>query len=298
MNKASRGDEIPVELFQILKDDAVEVLHSIGQQLWKTQQWPQDWKRSVFIPIPKKGSAKQCSNDRTSALISHTSKVMLKILQARLQQYVNFQKFKLVLENAEEPEIKLPTYTGSSKKQESSRKTSISALLTMQAFDCVDHNKLWKILKETGIPDPLTCLLRNLYAGQEVTVRIGHGTIDWFQIGKGVCQSCILSPCLFNLYAEYIIRNAGLDEAQAGIKIAGRNINNLRYAGETILMAESEEELRSLLMKVKEESEKVGLKLNIQKTKIMASGPITSWQIDGKTVADFYFLGLQNHCRW
>ena len=133
-----------------------------------------------------------------------------------------------------------------------------------------------------GIPDHLTCLLRNLYASQEATVRTGHGTTDWFQIGKGVRQGCILSPCLFNLYAEYIMRNAGLEKAQTGIKIAGRNINNLRDADESTLMAESEEELKSLLMKVKEECEKVGLKLNIQKTKIMASGPITSWQIDGK----------------
>ena len=146
----------------------------------------------------------------------------------------------------------------------------------------MDHNKLWKILQEMGIPDHLTCLLRNLYAGQEATVRIRHGTIDWFQIGKGVFQGCILSPCLFNLYLTYTMRNAGLDEAQAGIKIAGRNINNLRYADDTTLMEESEEELKSLLMKVKEESEKVGLELNIQKTKIMASGPITSWQKDGK----------------
>ena len=162
-----------------------------------------------------------------------------------------------------------------------------------KAFDCVNHNKLWKILKEMGIPDHLTCLLRNLYTGQEATVRTGQGKTDWFQIGKGVRQGCILSPCLFNLYTEYIMRNTGLDEAQAGIKIAGRNINNLRYGDDTILMAESEE-LKSLLMKVKEESEKVGLKLNIQKTKIMASDPITSWQIDGETVetvTDFIFLG-------
>ena len=143
----------------------------------------------------------------------------------------------------------------------------------------VDHNKLWKILKEMGIPEHLTCLLRNLYADKEATVRTGHGTTDWFQIGKGVRQGCILSPCLFNLYGEYIMRTAGLEEAQGGIKIAGRNINNLRYADDTTLMAESEEELRSLLMKVKVESEKVGLKLNIQKTKIMTSGPITSWQM-------------------
>ena len=155
-------------------------------------------------------------------------------------------------------------------------------------------------LKEMGIPDHLTCLLRNLYAGQEATVRTGHGT-DCFQIGKGVRQGCILSPYLFNLYAEYIMRNAGLEEAQAGIKIAGINVNNLRYADDITLMAEREEELKSLLMKVKEESEKVGLKLNIQKTKIMASGPITSWEIDGETVetvSDFTFLGLQSHCRW
>ena len=151
-----------------------------------------------------------------------------------------------------------------------------------------------------GIPDHLTCFLRNLYAGQGATVRTGHGTTDWFQTGKGVCQGCILSPCLFNFYAEYIMRNAGLEEAQAGIKIAGSNINNLQYADDTTLTAESEEELKSLLMRVKEESEKVGLKLNIQKTKIMASTLITSWEIDGETVetvSDFIFGGLQNHCR-
>ena len=150
----------------------------------------------------------------------------------------------------------------------------------------MDHNKLWKILKEMGIPDHLTCLLRNLYAGQEEIVRTRHGTTDWFQIGKGLLHGCISSPCLFNFYAQYIMRNAGLEEAQAR-----RNINNLRYADDTTLMAESKEELTSLLMNVKEESEKVGLKLNIQKTKIMASGPITSWQIDGETVPDFIFLG-------
>ena len=145
-----------------------------------------------------------------------------------------------------------------------------------------------------GIPDQLTCFLRNLYASQEATVRTGHGTTDWFQIRKGVCQDCILSPCLFNLYAEYTMRNTGLEEAQAAIKIAWRNINNLRYADDTILMAESEEELKSLLRKVKEESERVGLKLNIQKTKVMASGPITSWEVDGETVetvSDFILWG-------
>ena len=147
-----------------------------------------------------------------------------------------------------------------------------------------------------GIQDHLTCLLRNLYAGQEATVGTGHGTTDWFQIGKGVRQGCLLSPCLFNLYAEYIMRNAGLEEAQAGIKIAGRNINSLRYADDTTLMAESKEELRSLLMKVKEESEKVDLKLSFYKAKIMASGPITSWKMDGETmetVTEFILLGAK-----
>ena len=206
---------------------------------------------------------------------------------------MNFQMFKLVLEKAEEPEIKLPTFIVSSKKQESSRKTSISAFDYAKASDCMHHNKLRRILKEMGIPDQLTCLLRNLYASQEATVTTGHGTTNWFQIGKGIRQGYILSSCLFKLYAEYIMRNTGLDEAQAGIKIAGRNLSNLRCADETTLMVESEE-LKNLLMKVKEESEKVGLKLNIQKTKIMASSPNTSWQIDGKTVetmTDFIFLG-------
>ena len=182
---------------------------------------------------------------------------MLTILQARFQQYVNCELpyVQAGFRKAEEQEIKLPTSAGSLKKQESSRKTSIFVLLTMP-----NPLTVWitincgKFLKRWGRPDHLTCLLRNLYAGQETTVRTGHGTTDWFQIGKGVCQGCILSPCLFNFYAEYIMRNAGLEEAQTGIKIARRNMNNLRYADKTTLMAESEEELKSFLMKVKEES--------------------------------------------
>ena len=273
------------------------MLHSICQQIWKTQQWPQDWKSSVFIPIPKKDNAKECSNYCIIALISHTSKVMLKILQARLQQYVNHQL----------PDVQTSFKTGRrtrdqianiywiiEKAREFQKNIYFFFVDYAKAFDCVDHNKLWKSLKEMGIPDHLTWLLRNLYTGQEATVRTGYGTTDWFQMGKGVHQGCILSPCLFNLYADYFMRNAGLEEAQAGIKIARRNINNLRYADDTTLMLESEEELKSLLMKVKEESEKVGLKLNIQKTKIMASSPISSWQVDGKTVetvTDFIFLG-------
>ena len=179
---------------------------------------------------------------------------------------------KLYLEKAEEPELKLPTSTGSYKKQEF-QKNIFCFIEYAKAFDCVDRNKLWKTLQEMGIPDHLTCLLRNLYAGQESPLRIGHGTTDWFQFGKGVCQGSILSLCLFNFYAEYIMRNARLDKAQAGIKISGRDIKNLRYTYDTTLMAESEEELKSVLMKVKEESENVDLKFNIQKMKVMHPVP-------------------------
>ena len=210
---------------------------------------------------------------------------MLKILQARVQQYVNDQL----------PDVQAGFRKGrgtrdqianirwiTEKAREFQKNIFFCFIDYVKLLDCVDHNKLWKILKEIRIPDHLTCLLRNLYAGQEATVRTRHGKTDWFQIGKGVSQGCILSPCLFNFYAEYSIRNAGLEETQAGIKIAGKNIDNLRYADDTTLMAESKEELKSLFMKVKEESENVGLIFNIQKTKIMASGPITSWKIYGK----------------
>ena len=216
---------------------------------------------------------------------------MLKILQARLQQYVN----------CELPDVQAGFRKGRGTRDQIAnihwiiqKAKEFQFLNYAKAFDCVDHNKLWKILQEMGIPEHHTCLLRNLYAGQEATLRTRHGT-DWFQIGKGVHQGCILSPCSFNFYAEYSMRDCPwLEEAQAGIKIAGRNINNLRYADDTPLMAKSEEKLKRLLMKVKKEGENVGLKLNIQKTKIMASGPITSWEIDGETmqtVSDFIFLG-------
>ena len=193
-NKASGGDGIPVELFQILKDDAVKVLQSTCQQIWKKQQWPQDGKRSVFIPIPNKGNANECSNYRTNALISHASKVMLKILLARLPQYMN----------RELPEVQAGFRKGrgtrdqianirwiTEKAREFQKNIDFCFINYAKAFDCVDHNKLWKFLKEMGILDHLTCLLRNLYAGQEATVRNRDGTTDWFQIGKGVCHVCI-----------------------------------------------------------------------------------------------------------
>src|SRR5574337_1313087 len=278
--RRDRASGVPLEILEHIPPKPESFFQGVSI-FWETQQWPQDWKRSVFIPIPKKGNDKECSNYRTIALISHPSKVMLKILQARLQQYVNHELPDVQAEfrkgrGTRDPIANIRWII--EKAREFQKNIYFCFIDYAKDFDCMDHNKLWKILKEMGIPDHLTCLLRNLYAGQEATVRTGHGTTEGFQIGKGVHQGCILSPYLFNLYAEYIMRNAGLEETQAGIKIAGRNISNLRYADDTTLMAESEEELKSLLMKVKEESEKIGLKLNIQKTKIMASGPITSWE--------------------
>jgi len=227
---------------------------------------------------------------------------MLKILQARLQKYMNLElsDVQVGFRKGRETRDQIANIHWITEKVREFQKNIYFCFIDYaKSFDCMDHNTLCKILKEVGIPDHLPCLLRNLYAGQEATVKTGQGKTEWFQIRKGVCQDCILSPCLFNLYAKYIMRNAGLDEAQAGIKIGRGKINNLRYADDTTVMAESEE-LKNLLMKVKEKSEKVGLKLNIQKTKIMASGPITSWQVDGETiegVRDFILGGLQNHCR-
>ena len=192
------------------------MLHSIYQQIWKTQQWPQDWKRSVFIPIPKKGNAKKCSNYRTITLISHASKIMLKILQGRLQQYVNHEL----------PDVQVGFSKGrgardqitnvcwvTEKAREFQENIYFCFIDYAEAFDCVDHKKLWKILKEMWITDHFTCLLRNVYAGQEARVKTGHGTLDCFQIGEGVWQGCLLSLCLFNFYAEYIMRNAGLERS-------------------------------------------------------------------------------------
>ena len=224
---------------------------------------------------------------------------MLKLLQARRQQYVNHEL----------PDVQAGFRKGRGtrdqiantrwimeKAREFQKNIYFCFLDYAKAFACVDHNKLWKTLKEMGIPDPLTCLLRNLYAGQETTVRTGHGTTDCFQIGKGVCQGCMLSPSLFNLYVQYIKRNTGLDEAQAGIKFTRRNINNFRYADDTTLMAESEE-VKSLLMKVKKESEKAGLKLNIQKLKIMASSSISSVQFSRSVVSDSLRPDESQHAR-
>ena len=252
--------------------------------------------------MPKKGNTKEGSNYCAIAFISHASKVMLKILQARLQYYVN----------QELPDLQAVFRKGRGSRDQIANilwiieearefQKSICFCFTdyARAFDCVDHNKLQKILKEMGIPDHLTCPLRNLHAGQKATVRTKHGTMDWFQIGKGVNQGSISSSCLFNLYAEYIMRNPGLDETEAGIKIAGKNINTLRYADDTTLIAESEEELKSLLMKVKE-SEKFGFKTHHSKNEdhgIQSHQFMTNrWGNNGNS--DGCYFQVPSYCRW
>ena len=272
-NRDSGGDGIPAELCKILKNDDVKVL----QQIWKTQQLAIGLVKVSFHSNQKKSKAKEYSNYHTIALISHANRVMLVILQARLQQYRNWEL----------PDVQAGFRKGRGtrdqivnirwiieKAREFQKNIYFCFIDYAKAFDCVGHNKLWKILKETGLPDHLACLLRKWYSGQEGTVRTSHGTMDWFNTGKGVCQGFILSPWLFNFYAEYIMWNAMLDESQGSITIPKRNINNYRYAEDTTLVVERKEELKSSLMKVKEENEKAGLKLNIQKNKIMVSGPL------------------------
>ena len=239
-----------MELLKILKEAAAKVLPSLRQQIWKPQQWLQDWKSQ--ISFQSQGRTVWKNVQTTIVLILHASKVTLKILQARLQQY----------ENQELPDVQAG-FTNSKrilwiieKAREFQKNIYFCFIDCTKTFDYMDHNKLWKILREMEISDHLTCLLRNLYAGQEATVRTRHATPNWFKIGKGVHQGWILSPCLFNFHVEYLMWNSGLDEAQTWIKIARRNINNLRYADNTTLTTENEEELKSLLMKVKEESEK------------------------------------------
>ena len=261
------------------------------------------WKKSIFILIPKKGNTKESANHWTTVLISHASKAMLKILNARLQHYVSqeipdVQAQYIKGRGTRQQMANIPWIIEKARGFQKKKNIYLCFIDYAKAFDCVDHNKLWKALKDMGIPDHLTCLLRNLYVGQEVRVRTPYGINDWFKAEKGVRQSYLLSPCLFDLYAEQIMRKAELDELQEGIKIGRRNINNLRYTDDTILMAESEEELKSLLMRVKEESERARLKLNNEnnnnkKTKIMVSAPITSQKIEGdnvEAVTDFLSL--------
>uniref|UniRef100_A0A803SW81 ribonuclease H n=1 Tax=Anolis carolinensis TaxID=28377 RepID=A0A803SW81_ANOCA len=298
-NKTAGDDGIPAELFKILEGDAVKVMHPYASKYGKHKIGHQIGKNQFISPYQKRETLKNAQTSVQWHLFPMPVKVMLKILQGRLQQYM---------------ERELPDVQAGFRKGRGTRDQIANIHWIMEetrefqkniyfcfidyskVFDCVDHNKLRHVLGGMGIPSHLVCLLRNLYKDQKATVRTYHGTTDWFKIGKGVRQGCILSPSLFNLYAEHIVRSAGLEESKAGVKIAGRNINNLRYADDTTLMAKSEEELRSLITKVKEESAKAGLQLNVKKTKIMATTPIDNWQIEGENVeavTDFIFLGAK-----
>ena len=270
-DKASQGDGIPVELFQILKGVAAKVLHQIWQQIWKTQQWPQHWKRSVFIPIPKKGNVKECSNYCTIVLISQASKVMLKILHTKLQQYVNWElpDVQAGFRKGRGTRDQIANIRWIIKKAREFRKTSTSALLTTPNSLTVGTATNWKNLQEMGIPDHLTCLLRNLYAGQEATVRTRHGTKDWFQIRK-VHQAVYCHPAYLNYMQSTSGKMPGWMKHKLESRLPGE-ISTTSGMQITPPLWQKAKNLKSYLMNVKEESEKVGLKLNIQKTKIMAS---------------------------
>ena len=271
------------------------MLHSICKQIWKTQQWPQGWKTLILIPIPKKGSTKECSSHQTVAFISQTSKVILKIQQARLQQYVNWElpDVQTGLRKGRGTRSQIANIHRILKKTRKFQKSIYLCFIDYaKAFDCVERNKLWKTLKEMRIPDHLTCLLRNLYASQQATFRTLYRKTGGFGTKKSIWQGYLWSPRLFNLYAEHTMWKVGLGKLQAEIKIVPRNINNFWYAEDTTLIEESKEELNSLLMRMKE-SEKAGLKLDIKKTKIMASSLITSRQVKGEkmeAVTDFLSL--------
>ena len=297
-NRKSPGEDgLPIELFKAAGEEAIRVLTALCQQVWKKISWPKEWKRSVFIPIPKKGDAKECSNNRTIALIPHASKVLLKVLQKRLEPYIErempdeqagFRKGRGTRDQIANLRWIME------KTREYQKEIYMCFIDYSKAFDCVDHSKLWNGLRTMGIPEHLILLIKNVYMEQEATVRTVYGDTEGFKIGKGVRQGCILSPYLFNMYSECIMRKAGLEEEEAGIKIGGLKINNLRYADDTTLMAESEQHLKSLLRKVKEESLRSGLKLNISKTKIMTNGKCNSFEIDGnkiEIIENFIFLG-------
>ena len=296
--KAPGIDGIPAEL---LKPIPIQALTELCQQIWKTKTWPKDWTRSVFVPIPKKGDTHECCNYRTVALISHASKILLKIIQQRMASFVN----KELLDVQEGFRRGRGTRDQISnlrcimeKTREYQKDVYVCFIDYSKAFDCIDHDKLWNCLKQMGIPEHLQELIRSLYENQDATVRTAFGNTNWFKISKGIRQGCILSPALFNLYAETIMRRCNLDESLIGVKIGGRNINNLRYADDTTLLAESEQELEYLIRRVKEESERMGLHLNIKKTKIMttADNGTAHIIIDNERielVLDFLFLGFK-----
>lgn len=296
-NKAPGYDGIPIELIKAAGDESIRVMTRLCQHIWETEQWPKDWKRSIFIPIPKKGDTRECGNNRTIALISHTSKILLKIIQNRMESYVErelpeeqagFRKkrgtrdhianLRWILEKANE--FKQDVY--------------ICFIDYSKAFDCVDHEIMWKTLRKMGIPEHLIELVHKLYDKQEATVRTEYGDTEFFSIGKGVRQGCILSPSLFNLYAEEIMRRAEIDRGEEGIKIDDRRINNLRYADDTTLIERTEKGLRNIIERVKLEGEKMGLYLNLAKTKVLTNTGMSTFEIGNNSievVQSIIFLG-------
>lgn len=296
--KSPGHDEIPIELLKECGEEGIETLKRLCQNIWDNKQWPKDWKRSIYVPIPKKGDARECGNNRTIALISHTSKVLLKIIQGRLEQFMETQ---LPVEQAgfrrgRGTRDQIANLRWIMEKTREADKDIIMCFIDYsKAFDCVDHNRLWKILGNMGAPAHLIHLLQQLYNDQEASVRTEFGETQWFGIGKGVRQGCILSPYLFNLYSEMVMRNA-TEHAHCGIKIGGRVVNNLRYADDTTLLTDNKRDLVKYIELIKKESEKAGLFLNIKKTKIMASKPMDDLIIAGESIEvidSFVFLGAK-----
>ena len=274
-NKAPGVDGLPVELFKAAGEACVDALHSLLSQIWKTGKWPHQWKQSVHIPLYKKGDPKLCSNYRTIALIPHASKIMLKVIQKRLEpimerlippEQAGFRRARGTRGHISNMRRMMET------SREYQKEIYMCFIDYSTAFDCVDHGTLWTVLTRLGVPAHLVSLLRGLYEDQEAAVRTEYGDSEWFGVGKGVRQGCILSPYLFNIYAEYIMREADLDQCPDGVRVAGLTLNNLKYADDTTLLSESRDGLQAMLERVRVESKKMGLSLNTKKTKIMATG--------------------------
>lgn len=296
-NRKSPGiDRIPIELFKVAGDEAIQVLTKLCQQIWKTGVWPTEWKKSVYVPIPKKGDAKVCSNNRTIALIPHASKVLLKVIQKRMEPYMEREmpEEQAGFRKGRGTRDQIANLRWILEKARDYRKDIFMCFIDYsKAFDCVNHARLWTGLRKMGIPRHLIELMKGVYTDQQATVRTVYGDTEWFKIGKGVRQGCILSPYLFNLYSEYIMRQANLEE-EGGVKISGQNRNNLRYADDTTLLAEGEDSLKRMIDRIREESLKAGLRLNVSKTKIMSTGKETNIEVDGEKIEEvesFMFLG-------
>ena len=296
-NKAPGIDNIPIELVKNAGKETLNIISKLCQLIWKTTEWPVDWKRSVFLSLPKKGDVRECSNNRTISLIVHMSKILLKIIQKRLTPYIDreisIEQAGFIKGRGTRDQIANIRWI-LEKVREVKKEIYFCFIDYSKAFDCVDHNTMWLVMRKIGIPEHLIILIKNLYHKQEAHVRTMYGPTDWFEISKGVRQGCILSPYLFNLYGEIIMRNAGLYDNNIGIKVHGRAINNLRYADDTTLIAETKEDLGELIRNVKKASKEAGLLLNLKKTEVMTTAELNNVEVDGESievVQEFNFLG-------